>query len=316
MLQYIRIKDLALLEEVSLEFDSGFTAVTGETGAGKSVLLGALSLLSGARTDKSLIRQGQDELEVEAALYFENPSEIDLRLEELGLTTCEDGVLLLNRSIHRKKMPKVLINGRMATLTRSGLGESWIDFHGPSEPQKLFQEKRQLEMLDAYAGLSERWSATPRASEWKERLREIRNLESSEQLDAGEFDFVQKQIAKIDALEVSEESIEELERDYGRIFSAQELGQIATECAEALAYENCVSDQLMSIVGRLETMAELDASSSDLAERARSLKIELQDLGDEVGRMAGELDFDPEQIEAVSARMNLWQEVRRNTAVR
>ena len=313
MLQYIRIKDLALLEEVSLEFDSGFTAVTGETGAGKSVLLGALSLLSGARTDKSLIRQGQDELEVEAALYFENPSEIDLRLEELGLTTCEDGVLLLNRSIHRKKMPKVLINGRMATLTQlQGLGESWIDFHGPSEPQKLFQEKRQLEMLDAYAGLSEEMVGyAAEHSEWKERLREIRNLESSEQLDADEFDFVQKQIAKIDALEVSEESIEELERDYGRIFSAQELGQIATECAEALAYENGVSDQLMSIVGRLETMAELDASSSDLAERARSLKIELQDLGDEVGRMAGELDFDPEQIEAVSARMNLWQEVRR-----
>ena len=313
MLQYIRIKNLALLDEVRLEFDSGFTAVTGETGAGKSVLLGALSLLSGSRTDKSLIRQGQDELEVEAALYFEDSSEIDSQLEGLGLAACEDGVLLLNRSIHRKKMPKVQINGRMATLTQlQGLGESWIDFHGPGEPQKLFQEKRQLEMLDAYAGVSKDMALyLSEYSEWKKRLREIRALESSEQLDEDELDFVQKQIAKIDAVEVSEEFIEELERDYGRISSAQELGQMATECAEALSDENGLSDKLMSIVGRLEMMAELDASSNDLAERGRSLQIELQDLGDEIGRMAGELDFDPEQVESVTERMNLWQEVRR-----
>ncbi|HKK19655.1 MAG TPA: AAA family ATPase, partial [Opitutales bacterium] len=149
MLQYIRIKNLALLDEVRLEFEPGFTAVTGETGAGKSVLLGALSLLSGARTDKSLVRQGHEQLEVEAALYFEDAAPIDALLEKAGVPPCEDGVLLLYRSIHRSKMPRVQINGNMATLTQlQSLGESWIDFHGPGEPQKLFQEKRQLDMLD------------------------------------------------------------------------------------------------------------------------------------------------------------------------
>lgn len=313
MLQYIRIKNLALLDEVRLEFDSGFTSVTGETGAGKSVLLGALSLLAGARTDKSLIRQGQQELEVEAALYFEACAEIDSLLEEEGLPACEEGVLLLYRSIHRTKMPRVQINGKLATLTQlQALGESWIDFHGPGEPQKLFKEKRQLEMLDAYAGhgpILQSYAASYRA--WRAALREIDDLEGSERLDQDELDFVRKQIAKIDAIEVSEESIEALERDYSRMSSAQELTAIATECAEGMMGEQGMSDQLMTLVGRMEALAELDPGSAGLLERARSLQIELQDLGSEVEHMAGDLHFDPEEIEAVSERMNLWQEVRR-----
>lgn len=313
MLQYIRIKNLALLDEVRLEFEPGFTAVTGETGAGKSVLLGALSLLAGARTDKSLVRQGQDELEVEAALYFEDATQIDALLEAEGLPHCEDGVFLLYRSIHRTKMPRVQINGKMATLTQlQSLGESWIDFHGPGEPQKLFQEKRQLEMLDAYAGnlkAVESYAVDFRA--WREALKEIDVLEGSERLDQDELDFVGKQIAKIDAVEVSEESIEALERDYSRMSSAQELTAIATECADGMVGEEGVSDRLMAVVGRIEALAELDQGSESLLERARSLQIELQDLGSEIERMAGDLDFDPAEVEAAEERMNLWQEVRR-----
>ncbi len=313
MLQYIRIKNLALLDEVRLEFDPGFTAVTGETGAGKSVLLGALSLLSGARTDKSLIRQGQDQLEVEAALYFEDCAVIDSMLELAGLAACEDGVLLLYRSIHRSKMPRVQINGQMATLNQlQSLGESWIDFHGPGEPQKLFQEKRQLEMLDAYAGNQnslEKYATSYRA--WREALQAITELEASERLDEDELDFVRKQIAKIDAAEVDEASIEQLERDYSRMASAQELAALAVECAEGIVGEQGVNDQLMTVVGRMQALAELDVDSEALLERARSLQIELQDLGAEVERMAGAFDFEPEEVEAVNERMNLWQELRR-----
>ena len=313
MLQYIRIKNLALLDEVRLEFDAGFTAVTGETGAGKSVLLGALSLLAGARTDKSLIRQGQDQLETEAALYFEDAAQIDALLEATGLPVCEEGVLILQRSIPRSKMPRLQVNGSMATLAQlQTLGESWIDFHGPGEPQKLFKEKRQLQMLDAYAGnvkALESYAASYRC--WREAIKEIDDLEGSERLDADELDFVRKQIAKIDAVEVSEESIQALDRDYTRMSSAQELSAIANECAAGMVGEEGVSDQLMAVVSRMEALAELDQDSTALLERARSLQIELQDLGAEVEGMAGDFDFDPAEIEAVDERMNLWQDVRR-----
>lgn len=313
MLQYIRIKNLALLDEVRLEFDSGFTAVTGETGAGKSVLLGALGLLSGARTDKTLIRQGEEKLEVEAALYFAEPEAINGLLEAAGLPECEDGVLLLQRSVDRKKMPRIQINGSMATLAQlQALGESWIDFHGPGEPQKLFQEKRQLEMLDGYAGNAKSLlKYGERYSEWRDVLSEIEAFETSERLDDDELNFVRKQIQKIDGAEVSEESIEALERDYTRMSSAQELVALASECSEGLTGEQSVNDLVGSLLLRMEELAQLDASSEPLLERLRSLQIELQDLGEEVGRLASDFDFDAEAIEVATERMNLWQEVRR-----
>ena len=313
MLQHIRIKNLALLDEVQLEFDAGFTAVTGETGAGKSVLLGALGLLSGARTNKGMIRQGQDQLEVEAALYFDDAAAINGLLEEIGLSQCEEGVLLLQRSIHRSKMPRIRINGNMATLTQlQTVGDSWIDFHGPGEPQKLFQEKRQLEMLDTYADNGpalESYSSDYRS--WRAALREIEDLEKGERLDADEVEFIRKQIGKIDAADVSEASIEALERDYTRMSGAQELVALAGDCSEGLVGEQSVNDSLGAVIAQLEALVDLDPDSHELLERARSLQIELQDLGDEVGRLATDFDFDAEAVEAATARMDLWQEIRR-----
>src|SRR5882672_4098990 len=98
MLQSLRIRNLALLEEIELDFEVGFTAVTGETGAGKSILLGALTLLAGERADKTIIRQGALSCDVEASLFFENAKKIDALLDELDLPPTEDGLLLLKRS--------------------------------------------------------------------------------------------------------------------------------------------------------------------------------------------------------------------------
>ena len=275
MLQYLTIRNLALLEAVSLEFDAGFTAVTGETGAGKSVLLGALGLLSGARTDKTLIRQGCEQLDVEAALYFQDSQHIDALLEEVGLPACDDGVLLLQRSIHRKKMPRVQVNGGMATLTQlQRIGEAWVDFHGPGEPQKLFQERRQLEMLDVYAGNVDLLAAYQQAyRSWRSALKEIDALESAERLDVDEAAFVRMQIDKIDRADVSEASIDELERNFARMSSAQDLLALAAECAEGLCGEQGISGPLSLLVGRYESLASLDADSAPLLERAQSLLI-------------------------------------------
>src|ERR1700679_202130 len=114
MLQSLHIRNLALLDEVALDFEAGFTAVTGETGAGKSILLGALSLLAGERADKTIIRQGAAACEVEAALHFRDSAAIDARLAELDLPRCEDGLLVLKRSVPRERAPKITVNGGLA----------------------------------------------------------------------------------------------------------------------------------------------------------------------------------------------------------
>ncbi|HRP05306.1 MAG TPA: AAA family ATPase [Opitutaceae bacterium] len=152
MLQSLHIRNLALLEEVALDFEPGFTVVTGETGAGKSILLGALSLLAGERADKGIIRHGAAACEVEASLFFKDSRRIDGVLESLGLPLTEEGVLLLKRSVPREKAPKFLVNGSLATLAAfQALGEFWIDFHGPSEPRRLLKEVCQLELLDLFS---------------------------------------------------------------------------------------------------------------------------------------------------------------------
>ncbi|MGC6455361.1 MAG: DNA repair protein RecN [Coraliomargaritaceae bacterium] len=313
MLQYIKIENLALLSEVTLEFEAGFTAVTGETGAGKSVLLGALSLLAGARTDKTWIRQKADCLQVEAALFFEESAVMDTVLESHGLPLCEEGVLVLRRSIHRSKMPRVQINGAMATLAQlQALGEHWIDFHGPGEPQKLFQERRQLEMLDAYAGNLENLAAYQAVfAEWKEACSAIEAIETGDRLDADEIEFLKKQLAKIDALEVSESSIDQLEREYTRMSQAQELTSMAAESSAALSGESGACDRLREVSGQLVALVALDPDSESLLERVRSLQIEAEDIAQELDRLADSLEFEPEAVEAVNERMNLWQELRR-----
>jgi DNA repair protein RecN (Recombination protein N) len=313
MLQYLKIRNLALLDEVTLELDSGFTAVTGETGAGKSVLLGALSLLSGGRSEKTMIRHGADLLEVEGAVYFSDSVAIDEILEAAGLPPCEEGVLLLQRRIHREKMPRIQINGSMATLAQLRLlGEEWIDFHGPGEPQKLFKERCQLEMLDLYAGNADRLASyRDDYEEWCVVRREIKNLETSEQLTEDEIDYLREQIRQIDDLQISESAIEALERDYARMASAQEFLSLASQCSTGLLSEEGLVDQLNKVVSQYETLVILDSDASSLLERVRSALLELQDLGEETERLANGFDFDAEAVEIVTEQMNLWQEVRR-----
>ena len=123
MLQSLHIKNLALLEEVSLDFEAGFTAVTGETGAGKSILLGALSLLAGERSDKTMVRQGATSCEVQASLYFSDSKAIDQLLEQLELPACEEGLLILKRSVPIEKAPKITIKVLRCFQWKNNIGQ-------------------------------------------------------------------------------------------------------------------------------------------------------------------------------------------------
>lgn len=313
MLQLLRIKNLALLDEVSLEFEGGFTAVTGETGAGKSILLGALRLLSGARVGKGIIRQGADACEVEGAIGFPDPAGVDGLLEEMGLPPCEDGILLLKRVLPREKMARVTVNGSMTTLANlQRLGELWIDFHGPEDPQRLFQPAFQLDLLDLYARSTEALGAYLKDfQEWKALQEKREELAGAGRLSEEEMEFFRSQIGKIDQCEVSEESIEELERAFTRLSRSQELTEAAQGLANGLTGDEGVFFKLGELQRLGRDLKEIDPSTGPLLERLVSLSVEAEDLGQEMDRLAGEFDFDPEEAERVTARMNLWQDLRR-----
>ena len=313
MLQSLRIKNLALLEEVALDFEAGFTVVTGETGAGKSILLGALSLLAGERADKTLIRQGAAACEVEASLYLENTQAIDALLAELDLPACEDGLLILKRSLPRDKAPKITVNGGLATLAAlQRLGEKWIDFHGPSEPRRLLKESCQLDLLDLYGRADAEVAAyTEKYRVWRDLLAERERIARETKLSPDQIKFLENQLARLDALDLSEDAIEALERDFQRLSKAQELGGLAATLANGLTGDDGATVRVAGLVREARQLENLDPSSKALADRLSAASIELADLGAEFEALGGQFHFDPEQAEQLQANMNTWLEVKR-----
>jgi len=315
MLQFLRIQNLALMEHAELEFGPGFTAVTGETGAGKSVLLGALSLLAGNRADKTIIRQGAESCEVEGVLSFSGPTlaRVNALLERLNLPVCEEGALVLRRTLAQTKAPRLQINGALATLgALQEMGELWVDFHGPGEPQKLFQEKHQREMLDAYGKLEatvvkfgEQYHA------WREGLREAEELSRAGRMSPDEIDFARLQIARLDQLDATPESLAALERDFNRQSKAQELAELAGQLETGLAGEEGVMAKFPVLVRTARELAKLDAAAVPLAQRLEATIMELQELGGEFERLGAGFEFDEETAQSLQERMSLWLELQR-----
>ena len=313
MLQSLHIRNLALLEEVALDFEAGFTAVTGETGAGKSILLGALSLLAGERADKTIIRQGAAACEVEASLYFSDPGKIDTVLTDLGLPPCEDGLLLLKRSVARDKAPKLTVNGSLATLAAlQQLGEHWIDFHGPSEPRRLLKDACQLELLDLFGRTGDALAAyQANYREWRALLGERDRIAGEAQLSPDQIEFTQSQLAKIDSLELTADAIDTLERDFQRLSRSQELIGLAGVLAGGLTGDEGVQDRLGALLREARRLESLDPASRALAERFSAAVVELNELAGEFTALGQKLHMDPEQAEQLGGRMNAWLEMKR-----
>ncbi|HEY4300481.1 MAG TPA: AAA family ATPase [Candidatus Didemnitutus sp.] len=313
MLQTLHIHNLALLEEVELEFEAGFTAVTGETGAGKSILLGALAVLAGARVDKSIIRQGAPACEVEAALFFSDPRRINAALSALGLPACDDGVLILKRTLPRDRAPRISINGSMSTLAAlQEMGGLWIDFHGPGEPRRLLKEGGQRELLDLFArnqAALESYAAAYRR--WRELGEERDRLASAERLSPDQIDFLRQQLGKIEELDLAADAIAALERDFQRQQGAGEIMEVAGGLVQGLSGEDGVLGRIAQLLRLARQLEALDAASRPLTDRLQSASVELGDLEAEFSSLAQSVQFDPEQAAATQERMDTWLDLKR-----
>jgi len=313
VLQSLHIKNLALLEQLSLDFEAGFTAVTGETGAGKSILLGALSLLAGERSDKSMVRQGAAACEVEASLYFPQSKVIDKLLGELELPLCEDGLLLLKRTVPVDKAPKITVNGSLATLAAlQKLGNLWIDFHGPSEPRRLLNDACQLDLLDLFGKHTKELSAYEDAYKvWRDKKADKERLLGEEKLTPDQIDFLREQLVKMDALELTVEATDSLERNMARMSRSQDLVEITRSISQGLVGDESIQTRLAVLVREARRLEAIDPASKPLVDRLSSVAIELRELGAEFEALGSEVDFDPEEIEILQEKINTWLELKR-----
>ena len=312
MIRRLQIRDLALMDRTELELGSGFTVVTGETGAGKSVLLGALSLLAGNRAAKTIVRKGAEECSVEAELETDGDKRFDEVLKSLDLPACDDGLLILKRSVHATKAGRISVNGGAATLTQlQQLGELWIDFHGPGEPQKLMRAETQLEMLDLHAGLASAL-ATYRTG-WRLRLdliREAAEAATAERLSEDEAAFLRSQLEKLDSLDLSEEAITKLERDHARSSRAQELAALLGQLESGLGSDG-LGEVLPKLLKAGDDIARIDAEAEALRDRLNSLAAEAEDIRADFARLGRGLSSDDESAAELEGKMNLWLEFRR-----
>jgi len=308
MLEFVKISNLALMNSETVEFSKGFTVLTGETGAGKSVLLGALAILAGNRVGKEVVGNYGEQCVVQAQLLFEDCRCVNLFLEENSLPVCEENSLVISRSISKSKSGRVMINGALTTLaTLSKLGQLWIDFHGANEPQKLFSEKNQLNMLDAFAHNDvERDEYLQKYRQYAEMLKEIDALKNSKKLSPDEIEFLRKRIAEIEKLNPSKESIAELEEQAKLAEMSSEIVETASEISATLLSEEGVSSMLASANRLASGLANVSDNAKSLYERVASASIEIADIAQEYERMARGCNMSAGQIEQIRRQMSTW----------
>lgn len=296
-----------------MEWGEGFTCVTGETGAGKSVLLGALNLLAGGRADKSLIRSGADACTVEAQLFFKEAAPLDAVLEVFGLPLCEDGVLLLRRTLSREKAARIYINGSLSTrAVLQQIGELWIDFHGPGEHQQLFKESYQLKLLDMYADHQPLWDEyTQVYQQWRALGEKIQTLRTAETLSLDEQDYLRKQIELIDAVNPEDAEIEKLEQQFQRISNQQALLDYARALDEGIAGDEGALPALYALQSKAHALGGILTDAQELAARLQSIVIELEDIGGEYAALLQEDVLDEASAMEVQERMSAWLDLKR-----
>ncbi len=315
MLSTLRIKNLALVADLTLELQPGFNALTGETGAGKSIIIGALNLILGERADRSLIRSGCDSCTVEAVLDMARlRAPIKSFLEENGLEPCEAGQLVLKRVFTAAGANRQFINGSPATLNvLSALGQTLVDIHGPHDHQSLLQSARQLAILDAYGKLEKYRETFAELVQRRAGLTaEKAALIVDEQSYARQLELLRFQVNEITAAQLQAEEEAQLEQDFRRASHAALLLQ---RCQTALGLlgeaEDCLINQAGRLGRTLQEMASVDAHAEKLADLHAPVLAALQDLQTELSRYLDRIDLDPARLQEIEDRLNLIHALKR-----
>src|SRR5947199_1085444 len=232
-LSLLRIKNLALVEDLEWQLSPGFTAITGETGAGKSIIIGGLHLLLGERKDKSLIRTGAEQCTVEAVFEGEDLARLNPLFESAGVETAE-AQLLVKRSFSSTGTNRQFINGSPTTLAvLKQLGDELVDLHGPHDHQSLLSPEKQLQLLDSYARAEDvLHDYRDNFSRLQLLLHEHAALDTAETAREQELHLLQHQIGEIEAAKLEPAEEEEIENRYKLASNSKRLIELASSTAQ------------------------------------------------------------------------------------
>lgn len=315
MLTTLRIKNLALVADLTLELQPGCNVITGETGAGKSIIIGALNLVLGERADRTLIRAGAESCSVEGVFDVRKlRAPLKSFLDENGIEPCEDGHLVLKRTFTAAGTNRQFINGSPTTLNVLGsLGQWLVDMHGPHEHQSLLQPAKQLVILDAFGKLE------GKRDEFCALIRERSRIEAEkaalivdEKTYAQQLDLLRFQVREIESAKLQPGEDEQIEAEYKRSSNAARLLELG-QTALGILSEN--DGSLLTQAGALgRTLQELhrvDSSAASLTGIHEQSAAALRDLQAELSRYVDSVELDPARLHEIEERLNLLQTLKR-----
>ena len=315
MLTTLRIKNLALVADLSLGLQPGYNVITGETGAGKSVILGALNLVLGERADRTLIRSGAEGCVVETAFDISHlRAALPAFLTENGLEPCEEGQLVLKRAFSATGANRQFVNGSPTTLAvLARLGDWLVDIHGPHDHQSLFHPARQLEILDAFGGLESL------RAEFGEVLRRRHGLEAEkaalivdERTYAQQLDLYRFQAHEIQAARLQADEETPLLQEHQRAGNAAKLTELCQAAQGVLGEaEDAVLTRLGALGRLLQDWQRVDAGAAPLAELHAQAAALLQELQSQLAHSAERIELDPARLAELEERINLLQSLKR-----
>lgn len=312
MLTLLKIRNLALVDELVWELGPGLIGVTGETGAGKSVIVGALKLVLGERADKSLIRTGEESCSVEAVFELRDPREINAILEDGGLERCEDTQLIVRRVIGQSANRQFVNDSPVTLNLLKRLGEHLVDLHGPHDHQSLLSAERQLAMLDAYAGADKAHAAyREHHRAWRSKATALDELRHAENASEQEIGLLRYQIQEIDAASLKPEDEQDLEDRWRRASNASRLVETAAAAAAALSSDDGVLTRLADVQRLVRDLEKLDPSIREQTASLETAVLELQDLEGNLTEYAEALDINPAEAAALEERVNLLESLKR-----
>ena len=315
MLTDLRIRNLALVNDLAIQFGPGYNSITGETGAGKSILIGALGLVLGERADRTLIRDGNDHCSVEAIIDVTALGKaFHAHLEQNGVEPCGDGQLFLKRSFSAAGGNRQFVNGSPTTLAvLASIGEWLVDIHGPHDHQSLLKAARQLDILDAYGGLEKQRAAFAALVNRQSTLAAQKaELIVDEDAYARELDLLRFQVAEIESAQLKPDEEPELEQAFQRATHSARLAELAAEARGLIdGAEPSVSDLSAALGRALQEMAGIDPGAEPLLVEQSAISGQLADLSASVANYADRLALDPAQMKQVEERYNLVQTLKR-----
>jgi DNA repair protein RecN (Recombination protein N) len=304
MLCDLRIRDLLLIDELEINLEPGFNVMTGETGAGKSVVIGALGLVLGGRARPDLVRPGRPDAEVEALFDLSDSPALQQQLEEAGLG--DGSELVVRRVVQANGRSRAYLNGRLSAATElANLAPLLVDIASQHESVSLTDPSTHLSYLDAFGGLDEnRSSLSCLVDSAKDLAKRIADLEQLARGRAERDAFIRFQLSSIDEVSPKAGEMEELKAERSRLRSASRLSDSARRAAYRLSEaDSCICDDLRSIIVDLRSACDLDSSLQDALTAVENAQEALSDAGRDLARYAERIHDDPNRLEQIEERL-------------